>query len=54
MKIEEKEKDDKNDNKDKNILKKWDRLDEMGLPIIDKIYDPVTAKEVEIVRTLIN
>lgn len=32
---------------------KWDQLDDMGLPIIDKAKDPETAKEVEIVRTLI-
>jgi len=32
---------------------KWDQLDEMGLPIIDKAKDPQTAKEVEIVRNLV-
>ena len=32
---------------------KWDQLDDMGLPIIDKAKDPETAKEVEIVRTII-
>lgn len=32
---------------------KWDKLDDMGLPIIDKEKDPETAKEVEIVRSLV-
>lgn len=32
---------------------KWDQLDDMGLPIIDKDKDPETAKEVEIVRNLV-
>ena len=32
---------------------KWDQLDDMGLPIIDKDKDPETWKEVEIVRTLV-
>lgn len=33
---------------------KWDQLDEMGLPVIDKQKDPETAREVEIVRSLVN
>ena len=32
---------------------KLEKLDEMGLPVIDKIRDPKTASEVEIVRKLI-
>lgn len=35
------------------VAPKWDQLDDMGLPVIDKAKDPQTAKEVEIVRTLI-
>lgn len=33
--------------------KKWEHVDDMGLPIVDKEKDPLTHKEVEIVRTLI-
>lgn len=32
---------------------KWDNLDDLGLPIIDKNQDPQTYAEVEIVRTLV-
>lgn len=35
------------------VAPQWDQLDEMGLPVIDKAKDPKTAKEVEIVRTLV-
>lgn len=33
--------------------KKWEKYDELGLPVIDKEKDPQTAKEVAIVRKLI-
>lgn len=32
---------------------KWDQLDDMGLPVIDKAKDPETWKEVELVRGLV-
>lgn len=32
---------------------KWEQLDDLGLPIVDKDKDPETYKEVEIVRGLI-
>lgn len=32
---------------------KWDKVDDLGLPIVDKVKEPELAKEVEVVRTLV-
>lgn len=32
---------------------KWDKVDDLGLPIVDKDKEPELAKEVEVVRTLV-